>query len=388
MTVTRTFLALCCSALLAGPTFGQTWSFVVDESELLTATGRADMDAAEMATNGTGLFAIVDVDDTVSENILLLDPSQALGSQATLIATAADIKASVDAANGSSADYVAADLAIQGLGFNTAGKLIAYVDDGTNAASLISIEPVTPFTINVLSTSVDGAASPVEGGSGILMDGNTAYLLVERDFGAAEDAVLAVDTSTIVNDGSLSATTVIGETDLLAATGETDADLRLNCGTTLSATELLVINSGRASSNDDILKITLGSPNTVAPFVLATEIEAETGDADVGMNAIAVAPNGDIFLGNAFGANNVGMDDGLIVITGVASPSDITVLTAYTEAAISGDVGGSNLFLGGSNIVYDASTGQVVIFSGGTGTEGLIGAPALTLSTVQEWISY
>lgn len=339
---------VACSSLASA----QSWSFLVPESEFLAATGLTDMDSKTMASDGNGLIAAVDIDDTSNERVVLIDTNATVGSQGALVATAVSISAAIDAIAGTSPAYSSTALRTQGLGFNTAGEIIVYCDDGTNAAALVAINPVTPFNIRVLSASVNSAASPVEGGNGMFMQGDTAYLLVERTFGASEDALLAVDTSAAVSDGTATVTPIVGETELLAASGQTDANYRHVAGVALSPTELLILNSGVIGSNDDILKVTLGAPNTATTHVRATAIEAAIGATDVGFTGIALDTEGRIYLANWFGAGAT--DDSVVTISSVTDPDTITA-SFESETAISGDVGGTTLIMGKGNLAYDAS---------------------------------
>jgi hypothetical protein len=80
--------------------------------------------------------------------------------------------------------------------------------------------------------------SPIEGGNGMVVDGNRAYLLCDGAFGNPNgDCIMSVDTTTLVNDGSKPATVVVTEATLTAASGDTPANQSINDIEFINATQ-------------------------------------------------------------------------------------------------------------------------------------------------------
>lgn len=370
-------------ALLAGSAMAQlNWEFVATEAQITAVTGLTDFFNGEIAVDSSGLIAVVCTNG--GDKILLITPGTPTTIQ--ILASQADLLAAVNAANGTATDLTT--ISIQSLKFNANGKLIAYSDGSSpQTACLFALEPTVPTTINVLCCAVDANPSPVEGGNGLIVNGNTAYVLVDSYYGAAEDAVLSVDTSTLVNDGSKTATTLIGEAALMTATGQANPnDMSINDGAMMSATELLLINSGITNSNDNLIKVDVTGP-TASLYLEATAIEADllaldSGNTDVGYSSVTYA-NGVVYVNNRFGTGPA--DDGILILSNISSPSTVDTLL-QTEGDVATMLGatGGNLNYGASDgLAYDAFNGRILYSCGGTGTDGVIASPLLT--EVSDW---
>ncbi|GAB4324631.1 MAG: hypothetical protein Kow0059_20350 [Candidatus Sumerlaeia bacterium] len=372
------FSVMCTSAVQA-----QQWQMLLDEATILSVTGDSDIELQCLTALSDGRFIVA---DDLNDKLLLLDPNGATPTdKVKVMANQTDIFNAIDSANGTSPAPTV--YSPRGSGVNSAGKFLFYSDGASEPGTVIALEPTAPYTISVLSTSVNGNPSPVEGGAGMWVGGNTAYLLVERNFGAAEDAVLKLDVSTIVNDGSLVPTTLTGETDLLTATGEaSNSSLAVNCteGISPSATEIIVGNSGSGSSNDNLISINV-STGAASLYLQATDIEADLPDSDIGFSDIAISPNGDIILTNSFGGAS--FDDGVIHVTGITPPNGTA--TGWSETTIATDVGqpSGQVSHQDENAVWDATRNAFVIASDGNLTEGLL-MIQMPPATVGDWNLY
>lgn len=375
-------LALAACLLAAGSSsYAQSWSVVINEAITTSVAGGTNTNLNALGGNGSGVFVAGNLEGS-NRKILKFDVNS---TSVSVVATDAQIVAAIAAMNGTNADPAATAVRFQGLGFNANGKIIAYIDGASMEAALLSIEPTPPHTINVLSTGVNGTTSPVEGGNGLVLVGNTAYVLVDGAFGAAGDAVRSVDTATIVNDGSKTATTVVGEAALLAASGQTAADHSLNDIKFINANEAVVINSGVTNSNDNLVLVNVAT-GTASTYVAATDIEADLGVTDVGYGALAIDASGAVYLGNNFGVAADAADDGIIKLTGITPPN--ASASAKSELTMIAELGGTNYSTGADGLYFESSSNFLYAVSDGAGNSGLIRIQVGPSANVKDWSMY
>jgi hypothetical protein len=376
-------LGAAIAALSPAVTLANTWTLAVSEAATTAVAGGTNTNLNALGGNGNGLFVAGNSDGT-NRKILAFSTAS---STVTVIATDVELVAAITAMNGTAADPAASAVRFQGLGFNSNGKIIAFLDGSGMASTLLAIEPTAPHTISVLSTAVDAAVSPVEGGNGFTMRGNIAYMLVDSTFSATEDKIVSVDTSTLVNTGLAPVTVSVGEVALLAASGDSATNNSLNDIKFISNTQAIVLNSGATASNDNLILVDVLA-GTASIYVNATDIEADTGGVnDVGYSGLAVDHLGKVYLANMFGVSNVGADDGVIFLSGITPPN--ATATVDTEAKIVGDLGGTNFFIGADGMFFDSSNGnRVYAVSDGAGNSGLIYYNAGPNASVKDWSLY
>ncbi|MCX7718422.1 MAG: hypothetical protein N2111_08485 [Candidatus Sumerlaeaceae bacterium] len=382
---------LAVTLLTAGLVQAQaTWTVLIPESEITAVAGgtNTNLNALGMDPNNPNVFVAGNLEGT-NRKILKFDLSQPPGSRVSVVATDVALVTAIGAANGANPDPPASAVRFQALGFNANGKILAYLDGSGMQAALLAIEPIPPYTINVLCCETTSPTSPIEGGNGMVVQGNTAYLLCDGGFGNPNgDCIMSVDTSTLVNDGSKPATVLVTEATLTAASGDTAANQSINDIEFLNATQAVAINSGAAASNDDLIRVDFSS-NSAIKYVLATDIEADLGPptTDVGYNSVTVDSAGRVYLANMFGApTNAGADDGVLILSNIVPPNADTAL--QSEAQIVSEAGGSDAFIGSDGLVFDASTGRVYAASDGTGNSGLIAKKFTPAAAVGDWSIY
>lgn len=379
-----TFMSLAAATIVVASAGAQaqTWGIVINEATTTAALGvsNSNTNLNALGGNGAGLFVAGNVTGT-SRTIVAFNAN---ATTASVITTDQQLVNAIAAVNGASVDPAASAVRFQGIGINNDGRIICYLDGSAMAAALLAIDPLPPHAINVLSTAVGGqTTAPVEGGNGFVLRGNTAYMLVDGGFSAAEDAVIAVDTSTIVNTGLAPVTTVVGQAALLAATGDTNTNNSLNDISFINATEAVVINSGATASNDNVIKVNV-SNGTASLLVAATDIEADLGATDVGYSAVEVDNNGNIYLANMFGAGAT--DDSIITLTNITPPN--ATATAKLETTLVTELGGTDFFLGADGFHFEPVTGRLYGVSDGVGNSGLIRSQINPAASVREWQKY
>ncbi|MBN1902267.1 hypothetical protein JW926_13160 [Candidatus Sumerlaeota bacterium] len=358
------------------------WQFMATNAEITAVTGETSYYSGPIGTNGAGLFAVV-CNKTASK-ILLINPATPT-NKVQLLATQQNLVDAVNAANGDHADVT--KVTIVGIDFNGDGKIIACSDGSSpEEAALFALEPTVPTTIYVLSCAVGSTGtSPLEGSMGVEVGGGySACVLVNDFYGAAEDAVLQVDVSTLVNDGSAPVSSFIGETALQTASGDADPAF---CDLAFSPDGIILGNSGASGNNDNLVCYydNMVAPPSLYLYLAATDIESDIANTDIGYNALAVDSVGNVFLANSFGSGTA--DDGIIMIQNISSPNgDATIFNTETEIATDlGNPSGS-VYFGNDGIVYDAFGNRLVLTTSGSGLEGVI-YKALT-SSVSDWALY
>ncbi len=387
----KTFFSLAVALALAGPACAQ-WTVQVPESEFVTVSGGVtNTNLNAIANAGGGVFFVANnINGNAGagpRNIMKVDTNQPPGSRVTLVTSDTLLAAAIGVANGAQADPAATAIRIQALGVNSNGKLIAFLDGSGMQSALLAIEPNSPFNISVLCCdSPTFPVSPIEGGNGMVMAGNTAYLLCDGGFGNPDgDCIKSVDTSTLVNDGSKAATLAVTEATLLAATGDTAANDSINDMKLLSGNNYVAINSGATGSNDNVITVNPVA-GTASLLVNATDLEADLGSTDVGYNSVAVDGAGRVWLANMFGTpSNASGDDGVLILSNIVPPNASTALES--EGKIFANAGGTDAFIGADGMVYDSVTNRVYVASDGTGNSGLMYIVAST-ADVPDWTLY
>ncbi|MDK2973579.1 MAG: hypothetical protein PWP23_3334 [Candidatus Sumerlaeota bacterium] len=379
------FAALAVAGLLVPAAQAQDWEYLLPESELTLAIDQTDYRSGELAIFANGDLAFVDTNPSGDEDTIWYVDLSGATPDITPIAAADELLEAIDLANGAVA--APTEINVQAMGVNTNGVLIVATDGASpETAAVFAIDPANSNAISVLSCDT-GSGSPVEGINGFAVVGDTACVLVESTFGAAEDAVLTLDTSTLVNTGAAPVTTLIGQADLLTATGETDANnMSLSTAAALDANTLLVVNSGSAASNDNIISVDL-TTGAGSLYVAATDIEADLGATDVGFVAITTG-DGKVFLSNGYGSGT--SDDGIVVLSNVVPPNAEATVELESDIAeqVTGATGGS-LYLASDALVYNPLTGYVITPSDSNGSvEGLIQKSFGGASSVGSWEQY
>jgi hypothetical protein len=376
----RIFAVSVCLAL-AGSAFAG-WTVQVPESEFTAVAGGTNTNLNALATAGGGVYFMGNLQGT-SRTILKVDTNQPAGSRVTLVCTDSDLVAAIATANGVQADPPATAVRFQALGVNSNGKLLAFLDGSGMQSALVAIEPNAPHTINVLCCENASATSPIEGGNGMLVKGNIAYLLCDGGFNNPNgDCIMSVDTSTLVNDGSKPANVVVTEATLTAATGDVAASQAINDMELLSGNQAVAVNSGAGASNDNLILVDLVA-GTASLYVNATDIEADIAATDVGYNSITIDGTGRVILFNGFGAGAT--DDSVLILSNVVAPNADTI--ADLEPNIAAQLGGTDAFIGADGLVFDSGSGRIVAASDGTGDSGLIYIPA-SEAAVSDWTLY
>ena len=382
---------IAAAMLVAGSLQAQlTWTVLVPESEITAVAGGANtnLNALAMDPNNPNVFVVGNLEGT-NRKILKIDLSQPPSSRVSVVATDVALVTAIGVANGANPDPPASAVRFQALGFNANGKILAYLDGSGMQAALVAIEPVAPHTINVLTCETSLPTSPIEGGNGMVVDGNRAYLLCDGGFGNPNgDCIMTVDTTTLVNDGSKPAVVVVTEPTLTAASGDTAANQSINDIEFINATQAVAINSGAAASNDNLILVDVAL-GTASLYVNATDIEADLGPptTDVGYNSVTVDNTGRVYLANMFGApSNNGADDGVLILSNIVPPNTDTALES--EALIVSEAGGTDAFIGADGLVFDPSTGRVYAASDGTGNSGLMAKKFVPAANVGDWAIY
>jgi len=308
----------------------------------------------------------------------------------TLIATAVQIAAAIGTANGTTDDPIALQINIQTVRFNADGNIIVYTRNsaGTDAqgdqGTLLAIEPTAPYTIHVLATAKNGGNTPVPGGMGMVMNGNTAYILNDNYyFPNLAEGIYAISTSPVVDDGSKTTTLIVDSAALQAASGDSSSALALSDGVMLDANTMILINSGVTASNDNLVKVDLSGTPTASLYVAATDIEADLGTTDVGFTAITADPSGKVYLHNYYG--NSTFDDGVVILSNIVPPNADAAIELETKIAT--DLGGTDFNSGGwDSLAYSSVRGGVLMLSGGTGCKGVV--RCAPVSAVSDWTLY
>ena len=169
----------------------------------------------------------------------------------------------------------------------------------------------------------------------MVVAGTTAYLALERNFGAVTgDSIVAV--STAGSDGGRAVATVLtSEAALMGVVTSGDIairDLGVLRGTGGRIDRLVAVNSATRDANDDILAIDLVTGNA-SVLVAATDIEADLGVSDIGPSAMAIDPGGTIYLINEFGTGAA--DNGIIAVANPGGGVGTATLLASQQRIVS-----------------------------------------------------
>jgi len=376
----RIFAVSICLAL-AGSAFAG-WTVQVPESEFTAVVGGANTALNALADAGGGVYFMGN-NNATNRMIVKVDTNQAPGSRVTQVCTDADLVAAIAVANGAQTDPPATAVRFQALGVNANGKLLAFLDGSAMQSALVAIEPNAPHTINVLCCENASPTSPIEGGNGMVVKGNIAYLLCDGAFlNPNGDCIMSVDTSTLVNDGSKVATVAVNEATLTAATGDVAASESINDMEFLSGNQAVAINSGATASNDNLILVDVVA-GTASLYVNATDIEADIAATDVGYNSVTIDGTGRVILFNGFGAGAT--DDSVLILSNVVAPNTDTLCD--TEPQIFAQLGGTDAFFGADGLAFDSASGRIYAASDGTGNSGLVYIPAAE-AAIADWTIY
>jgi hypothetical protein len=261
-------------------------------------------------------------------------------------------------------------LTIRGLRVDSQGNIIIATDGGSGeVAFLFRLNPRAGEL--ALLSGLDGTPSSIEGLTALAVAGTTAYVALERGFGAPSgDSVVAV--STVGPDGGKAAATVlVSEAALMRVVTSGDIairDIEGLRGSGSAINQLVAVNSATAGANDDILAIDL-STGAVSVLVAATDIEADLGVTDIGPSAMAIDPNGTIYLINKFGVGTA--DDGIIAVANPGNGAGTATLLASRQQIISAptvrDIRGRAItaleFIDGNSMIAPA-LGEVLFSEG------------------------
>ena len=148
-----------------------------------------------------------------------------------------------------------------------------------------SIDDVLRVTPGSPATAIQIAGT--DGINGLAADGNTLYVAVEAAFGAAEDAVIQVDLA-----GTTS--TYVSSANIFAVTGGSG---EINGIATTASGDVVFFSEGFFGGSDSILSAS--APGVVSEIVPATEPPSA-----MGLNEIAISPDGVFFLWDQFPAGS------------------------------------------------------------------------------------
>jgi hypothetical protein len=354
--------AICAVAAILVMPAGAGFTLVVDEASITALTG-FDAQPEDIAVDAAGNIIVADEAPTNNEMLLRFD---SVGGSGVIITDEAAIKAALDAANGT--DPAPASFTINSVSVAADGDIVLTNGDGGAPDCLVTVSNVASpgATITVVSCNVSGTPSPVEGCTASTVIGNNAYVAVNGAFGAAQDAILAVDT----NSGSAPAApapVLASQASIEAATAAAGGNA--NMGPLVSDGSVVwVADSAGAGTSDDIFTVDPGT-GVVTLQVAATDTEADLAAADIGYTGIAVDGNGNVWGADAFGSGNG--DNGVLKLTNVGGGTADTFV--FSEAEILTDLAGAGTLAYGRG-AFSPVTGQVLFASQGNGTpEGIIG---------------
>lgn len=356
-------------AAMAAPVQAQ-WSVTVSEASIMAATAGADSQPEDIAVAANGDIIVVD-ENANTETVIRFNSS---GGAGAVVTNEAAIVAALNAANGTSADVVA--ITINSVSVAADGDLVLTNGDSGAPDSVVTVSPAGVIT--VVSTSLNGAASPTEGCTASTVVGNIAYVCVNGAFGAAEDAILAVDTNAV--GPAVAGTVVASQAALEAAmTGETAGAANLG-PITAGGTGLYVADSGGFGTSDDVLQIALPG-GAVNLLIEDTAVETAFGDTDVGYAGIAVDQSGAVWLTNAFGGVNG--DDSVVKVSNPGTGTQ--AIQTFTEATINTDTGDAT-GVSPARAAFNSSNNRILFADQGGDVEGVLGMS--TVSSVGEWSLY
>jgi len=332
----KLFVFFCVLLLVGQISFGQgtlNVRLAVSGAQLAAANANPDPTKASPGRLGVipdGRLILSDY-STANNEIFLVDVSVNPPVFTKVIDTDA-LKLKVDQENGP--DPAPTAMTPRALRADSDGHVIILTGD-SEVSYLFHVDPQTqPPTVTLVSGLDRPFPLPVSsigGTSTMAVLGTTAYIPLNDRFGAYNgDSIVKIDLHS-PDGGKTAATEVISASQLEAVVG-VGQDIDLNdAAARPSKGTLLVINSGRAQSNDDILEI---DPVTrsVSVLVAATDIEADLQTTDVGYTGIDVGPNDVIYLANAYGTAGEPPARGIIA---VANPGggkgDATLFASQAE---------------------------------------------------------
>jgi hypothetical protein len=140
---------------------------------------------------------------------------------------------------------------------------------------VLRVTPGSPATAALLAGT--------DGINGLAADGNTLFVAVEAAFGAAEDAVIQVDLA-----GATS--TYVSSANIFAVTGGSG---EINGISTTAGGDVIFFSEGFFGGSDSILSAS-------APGVVSEIIPASEPPSTMGLNEIAISPDGVFFLWDQF----------------------------------------------------------------------------------------
>jgi hypothetical protein len=303
-----------------------------------------------MASNGTTAFPIrlgltkdgklllVDSGDRNNEKVVAWDITTTPPTPKVIV-TEAQLKAKIDAVNG--ADPAPQVLTIQSVDVDGDGDVII-LTDGSNTATppeygyLFNVNPQTSAIKLLSGLDAPPGLSSVEGNRSLAVSGETAYITVNDRFGAVlGDAIVRIDADG-PDGGKTAAEQFTSNDQLLVAIPSGDIDVN-DIAVNPKTGNLVAINSGTATSNDDILEIDIitGVPRVL---VSAADIKADLGTSDVGYSSIGADADGAIYLSNQFGPSGDPTNRAIIAIKNPGNGAGDASLPA-SQAQIVGTAG-------------------------------------------------
>ncbi len=254
---------------------------------------------------------------------------------------------------------------VRSLGVNSNGDVIIVFDTTT---------PANSYMFRVASngsgaTVIAGRAATdnrIDGHNAMAVSGRFAYVFRNSAFALAPnspaDEIVAFDTVATA-DPTTQGVVVVNEAALLAATGQTQANLVINSATLTSGGNIAFTDSGAASSNDNFYLLNT-STNAVSALKTKATILTDLTLTDLQSVTIAANPaNGDIFvqLGNSTAPTTDG--NGLIRIAAgngtatrivseaqILADSDVAAFSNASPFSLSTNTQG--IAFGNSNKVY------------------------------------
>lgn len=362
------------------------WTQVIDEASIMALNGNVDPAAEDIAVDATGRIYVVDEAPSANEHVLRFDAN---GTNGVKVTDEAAIIAAVNAVVGSSPAITA--FTINSISVAQDGDIILTNGDASGSDCMVSVNPTT-FAVTVICAGVNGTPSAIEGCTASCVIGNTAYACVNGTFGAAEDAVLAVDTNS-ASAPSATASVVVGQTALEGVATGLTAGGALNLGPIFGVGSLVgpggtlfVGDSSGSGLTDDIFAVSVPA-NTVSLYVdKADTLSDIAGSTDFGYGGLVASPNGALWGANQFGGGTG--DNGVVKFTNVSGGAATTTL--FDEASIKTDLGeasGGAVYLGRG--AYQASASRILFAYQGNSSstkEGVIGN--VQTAAVADWSMY
>lgn len=288
-----------------------------------------------LGVTADGKLLLSDFSDTANNEIFIVDVSVS-PPVFTKVTDTATLKQKVDNENGP--DPAPTAMTPQTLDVDRDGHVIILTDGADpELAYLFHVDQTATPPVVTLVAGLDrpflpvSSVSSIEGNRSMAVIGHTAYITLNDRFNAFNgDSIVKIDVHS-PDGGKTAATELVSQSQLEAVVG-VGQDIDLNDIAVRPAKgTLVVINSGRRESNDDLLEI---DPQTgaVSVLVAATDIEADLGTTDVGYSGIDIGPNDIIYLANAFGTSGQAANRGIIAVANAGGgKGDATLFASQAE---------------------------------------------------------